>query len=560
MATDPLPEILNRDIPNPESPADEPTQISLDADPEAARTSLPGYSPPIAPIPINERSSTSIRSRTPIIPVVSPYTPPQASCGINATTVCVTTTSAEPTNTESSSSLHCIPADRISTRTNTVIVYTDTTTFYGNSTDYTPPYPPITTTPYCTPIALPLPSGTAGKPIITRPNKTIFTPTTTFVTTEKNPSVIFSPGPVPGYSSTNEAPAGVDPGGHQTVWPEDPDPDGNEPTKDAPKAAPKPTFTVTAGSDYVVIGDATFSGIKPGQTSTVVAGGVTFTIFPTAVVGEGVTVNKPAPAAPVTDIAPSPSKTNVGGLPISVSGSVVEIDGRTLTVPPKGTTTVINGEHVSLAPGTAIVGHSETFTWAAKSPVQSTDVFVAGGDMLTAIGSSILVLHSTTITYGPGIDKSVTTIDDDTITIAPSGIVVHSSTLGGPSADASDTAYEIVGGVTVTQLGSSIVIANGHTYTIGSGIDPLTTSLGGEAITIGPHGVVASSMTFDPNNGAAVTRTFEPKGTWTSDFPTETGSSNDNEDGEDEDDVAGTLRPDMLLMGVCIAIGFWVFT
>ena len=308
-------------------------------------------------------------------------------------------------------------------------------------------------------------------------------PTTTFVTTDKNPFVIYSPTSElpPGYSSTD--PVLNEPGQHTTAqdW-------GDEkPTKDAPKHSAKPTFTVTAGSDYVVIGDTTFSRIQPTQTTTVVAGGGTFTIFPTAVIGEGTTVARPAPAA---TIAPSPTSTNIAGLPISVSGSVVEIDGRTITIPPEGTTTLINGEHVSLDPGTVVVAGSETFTWADTS-VQPTQVRVVGGETVTGIGSTILVLHSTTITYGPG-------------------------------------------------------------------IDPITTPFGDGLATIGPKGFVFNSETFGPGDDPVVA-TFEAKGSQTSKVPVETGSNSDVDEHEDDDDAAGSMKPDVLFTGLSVFLAVWAF-
>ncbi|KAL6855135.1 hypothetical protein ACO1O0_006273 [Amphichorda felina] len=443
------------------------------------------------------------------------------------------------------------------------IIYTSTTTFYGDPADYTPPYPPIVTTPYCPwpKPSLPHPSVPAesGWPSHQRP-----LPTSTFVTTDKNPSVVFSRGPPPAYTDPGD-PGLHRPGHHTTAIPKDGD--DNQPVTDAPDRSPKPTFTVTAGPDYVVIGDTTFSGIKPTQTSTVVAGGGTFTIFPTAVIGEGVTVARPAAPA-TTDLAPSPTSTNLAGLPISVSGSVIEIDGRTLTIPPKGTTTLINGENVSLGRGTAVVAGSKTFTWA-DAPVLPTSVRVVGGETLTATGPTILVLHSTTITYGPGIDKSITTVDDDIITIAPSGIIVHGSTLGNPSADASDITHAVVGGVTITRLGSSIIAIDGHTYTVGSDTDPFTTSFAAGLVTIGPQGVVFNKMTYGLDDDSVVA-TFEAEGTRTSDLPVETGSSgssgsssnsSDDEDSneDDEDDAAGSVRPSVLFAGLSVAFGIWAF-
>jgi hypothetical protein len=371
--------------------------------------------------------------------------------------------------------------------------------------------------------------------------------TITFITTEKNPSVVFSPGAIPNYSSSKKPPI-TKPGQHKTAKPTNP---GNE----APR--PRPTYTVTAGPGSVIIGGTTFDGINPGQTRTVVAGGGTFTILPTAVVGEGVTVARPVPAEPTADFVPSPTSASVGGLPIWVSGSILEIDGRTMTIPPGGVTTNINGQPVSLGPGIIVVDGSETFTWPGQ-PALATDVLVVGGQMLTASGSAFFILNSTTLTYGPRIEETFTTVDDDTITVGPRGIIVDGSTLGGSTAGPSDVTYQVVGGVTVTQLGHSLKVIDGHTYTMGHGTEPITISAGGGLVTIvPPHGIVYNSLTFGQGSDAGViTATFEPNGTATDDFPTETGSDTGE---DDEDDMAAGRGPDILLAGLCAALVLWAF-
>lgn len=319
-------------------------------------------------------------------------------------------------------------------------------------------------------------------------------------------------------------------------------------------------FTVTAGQSQVIIGTSTVSNLKPGQTTTIVAGGGTFTIFPTAVVGEGVTVVKQAPVEQPTAVFPQPTSADVGGIGVSVSGSIIVADGTTLTVPPQGLSTVLDGRTISAGPGNIVVG-DETLS-VSSSPAQETNVFVQGGELLTAIGSSIVVLHSTTIMYGSGIDLTTFVADDDTIIIDESGIIIHDSTLGGPDAESTDTEYGLVGGVTITEIGSTIIVIGDQTFTIGSDVDTITTLIGGETLTIGPDGVTFGTLTLDHANDHTVVTTIKPSGTWLDDFPTETGavghgSGNGDGDGdgdEDEDDGAAILVPASITV-LCIAAG-----
>lgn len=529
------------DSPVPESSTSSSTEVhgTIETLPLPGETDWPSYHP---------SNSTRLTTRT------QPTTTYHCT---NNSTSCETSTSAiTPTTLPTTTSESCIPLDDGVTKTTISFIYTSTTTFFGNSTDYTAPFPPPTLPPYCDPTSLPAPPppefpapplpsepGSATFPVITRTKAP--QPTFTFITTEKNPSVVFSTGPIPGFTSPNANPPHGS-GEHKTVV--DPKPGD---TKAPGIASPRPTFTVTARPSQVIISDSTFGDLKPDQTKTVTVGHGTFTIFPTAVIGEGATVEKPVPADPTPDFVPSPTSTNIGGLPISISDSVAVVDGRTITIPSEGIATTINGEHLSLGRGTAVVASDNTFTWPVP-PSQRTDLVVAGADMLTAIGSSILVVHSTTITYGPdGVESSTLTVDDDTITIAPEGILIHGSTLGGPSAANTDTKYEVVGGVTVTKVGSTLIAIDDKTYTIGDDTEVTTTSFGGEEITIGPDGAVVGSMTFNGKDSDVVT-TIEATGTYADEQPTETGQSSNSED-EDEDDAGMALRPSSLLL-VCFCI------
>lgn len=460
----------------------------------------------------------------------------------------------------------CILFGQEDTPTIVSVVYTSTTTIYGNASDYlsyTHPYDPINFPPYCEETAsipqwdfapswrlhstrtkllsAPLPSfldDAKGLPFLERPS-------ITFVTTDKNPSVVFSTGPIPRYSQAGES-AHIS-GNHKSVV------DDGVDAPLIPVPQPRPVFTVTAGPDKVVIGKSTFINLKPSQTSIVVVDGATFTIYPTAIVGQGATVGKPSPAPEPTDFIPIPISTIVGGIGVSVSGSIIAVDGITLTIPPQGLVTTIKGENVIIGPGHVVIG-KEAFTWPAR-PAQETNIVVRNGGMVTAIGQSVVILHSITITYGPGFDLTTLVVDDDTITIAPSGVVIRGITLGGPSAALTDTKYEIVGGLTVTEVGSTLVVIGGTTYTIGQGAGMITTLIEGEPLTIGPDGLIFNSMTFGNKDSMALTTSIEPSGTWLENFPKETGAGHTNF--EDEDDASGRLKPDIIIV-LCIAFGVFV--
>ncbi|KAL7921654.1 hypothetical protein ACQKWADRAFT_118020 [Trichoderma austrokoningii] len=507
----------------------------------------------------------------------------------------ITTTSTEPCTP--------LPSDRAVTEYS--IVYTATVTFYGDSTDYTPSYSPIKTPNYCSPtgealitfystthvsnstatetVAPPTtvsPTADIGIPALVDPIPAITfsfdlpeiitqTPDATggddggiiftiqpfrsftrriitFITTDKNPAVVFSPEPTPDFSPTWIT--GIEDGVHKTADVIDSLPT-DTPVSDnrieSVKRPPAPTFHVTAGGDQVIINEQTVSGLKPSQTTTITVGNDVFTIFPTAIVGFGSTITKPAPQEISTPTSAVTSGV-LGGVPVIISGTKAVVDGATLSIPPQMATTTINGQKVVFGTGTIAVGH-ETLVFQDPLP-RPTHEIVTGGEMITAIGSSIIVLHSTTITYGAKIAPTQTTINGETISIGPRGISLYGTTVGGPSANSTNTEYEIVGGITVGKLLPSLVVVNGETYSINKDGDPSnveTTVIANQTITIGPSGLILSSQTLT-YPGSSVTATLSSP---MPDIPAETASQ-----GEDDESGAFSILQEMSAFYVCLAV------
>ncbi|UKZ73580.1 hypothetical protein TrVFT333_001227 [Trichoderma virens FT-333] len=288
------------------------------------------------------------------------------------------------------------------------------------------------------------------------------------------------------------------------------------------KAAAGSHVSTHRRGEQVIINSRTVSNLKP-------------------VVGLGSTITKPAPQATSPPI-PAATSGTLGGIPVIVSGTQAVIDGNTVRIPPQEATTSINGQRVVLGAGTIAVGRE---TLILPSP-QPTREIVTGGEMLTAIGTSLVVLHSTTITYGLNIAPNQTIINGETISIGPRGISLHGTTIGGPSANAKATEYEIVGGITVGKVLPSLVVVNGATYAINQDGDPNnfeTTVIDNQTITIGPSGLVVSSQTLT-YPGSSVTATLSSSNrALTPDFPVETGGHGNRED--DDESGASPWRRDV---------------
>ncbi|KAJ6786605.1 hypothetical protein PWT90_04685 [Aphanocladium album] len=515
-------------------------------------------------------TTTAEQNATEIIPTGNPSPPPNLPPGYTVTRLpCnATKTSAGPHAKPKSKAKCkggsmisivpvCTPLASSKTFTQYMVVHTSTVTFMGNRSDYTPPFAPLATPNYCNPNVYPavprLPdpesswngfmdpdptmiteiftiegqSITAEFPIVTPAIARV--PVTTFITTDKNPSVVFPSDPIPGYSQTWSVGGGNGNGYHTPVG------GGGAP---APVTV-VPSYTITAGPTSVVINSQTFT-VGPGSRSTVtVDGGGVFTIEPTAVVGQGASITRPPSVL-------GPSSSVLDGIPVTSAGPNLEIGGGTFAIPTSGPKIVqVNGKAVTINPtGVTIGGDSMGFLRPAPS-----DVIVAGGEMLTAIGRSVVVLHSITYTYGSGIAPVVQVINGDTIAIESTGVLVHGSTLGGVSAQPTDTEYEIVGGATIAKIPPSMVIVNGETYAVGPGANMKTIVIGDQTITMGPVGLVMATTTMKFPFDASVTTTIAGRATGDA-MPQETGTG--------EEDAAFSVRPDVRVGLTCLCIVFGV--
>lgn len=479
------------------------------------------------------------------------------------------------------------------------VIYTETLTWTDDPSDYIAPYPTMEVPTYCEPTTTSATSPPATKTTpkltsVTGPDdgwntycseqtngttsctsEPVFNPsfilttrpidltspligppdagapvTSTFFITSKNPSVVFPPEKTPDYG---QDPDDDDPPynpGNGNFPAETRPPSGPRPPQSAVNANP-PKVTITADPTQVIIGDHTLSNLKPGATTRVTVGGNEYEINPSQIVqADGKTINRPG-AGQALAVA-DPIKTSIGGVAINISGSQVVIGGYTYTIGSTPSTEVVQGHTIVISPtGIEFKGTDESVSFEANPPEQ-TGIIVAGGEMITAIGNSVIVIHEKTITYGPGISPRTETVDDDTIVIDEHGVTVHGTTIGGDGLAEDKTRYDVVGGATLTRVGPSKIVIRDVTYTVGPGTGTTTTFVGGEDVTIAPDGVTVATLTVPYPFGATVV-TAIPAPKTTDPSPQETA---DDDDDEDDEDGGGALRPGWA--GVCIAIGAWL--
>ncbi|KAL2137390.1 hypothetical protein VTI74DRAFT_11 [Chaetomium olivicolor] len=430
----------------------------------------------------------------------------------------------------------CQQSDLTVAPTSWSVVHTTTITWYGNPEDYTQPYPPISTprpTTSCV-VAVEPPrvtlsicasTGTESKyrtceVTLTTESynfgiQTTIVPPIIFLTTDKNPAVVFSTIKTPDYGvsqepKTRDNHASPTRAGGAVATP--PIYNSENPPQAISDSAHSPTptpITVAVQPTAVVINGNTIRDNPAQQTQVVIIAGQTFTIDPIRVVGGGATIDRPSATGGI--FVPTPTSTTLGGVPITLSSSIAIIGSSSFTLGPTSTTAIISSQTFTLLPTAIAISSSTLPLPILPSP---TEIVVAGGDLLTAVGRSVLIIHSTTLTYST---RTTLQVDDDTITLGPDGTIIishpedNSNSNNNPPATtltipAGSTQYALVGGATLTKIGASVVVIRSVTYTVGPGMTGTTTTVvGGETVTIAPTGVVVGSVSLGYPFGATTT-------------------------------------------------------
>ncbi|KAL3427349.1 f-box and wd domain protein [Phlyctema vagabunda] len=238
----------------------------------------------------------------------------------------------------------------------------------------------------------------------------------------------------------------------------------------------------------VIINGETYA--PNASPTTVVFDHQTFTVNPSQVIAPGTILDVPSQQSAIA--VPSPTLSVIGGVTISLGGSVAWIAGTSYTfgqgaIP---TTIVTKGKTISI--GSAGLGFAKTTVQPPSA--QPTAVLILGGDVYSAIGSSVAVIDGQSITYGSGIDQMTTVFNGEALTIGPDGITQSRTTLGGPSRP-TGTQIGIAGGLAVTEIGASIIVIQSTTFTIGPGADTITAVINGETIIADPNDIDIGTIT-----------------------------------------------------------------
>lgn len=185
---------------------------------------------------------------------------------------------------------------------------------------------------------------------------------------------------------------------------------------------------------------------------------------------------------------PDASTILVSGVSVAVGSSNAVVGGSTFQVGSGAPqqTIVVKGQTISIG-SQGVAFASTTIAPQSDQTPEPVNKVVVDPEIISVIGSTLAVIDGTSVTYGPGIPTQVEVVMGQTITIGPSGVSFDGSTLGGPSNIG--TQYGVVGGLSIAEIGSSIAVINGQTFTVGPGATPVTATISGHTITIGTGGV-----------------------------------------------------------------------
>jgi hypothetical protein len=242
------------------------------------------------------------------------------------------------------------------------------------------------------------------------------------------------------------------------------------------------SVTALPGASGVVLGGTTYSG---GPTaSPVVIGGHTWTILPSGggvVAPGGITV----PSEPT--ITPGPI-VNINGQSFSPNPnnpSQVIVSGETIQIPSQGSTIVTVAGSIYTVDQNGISQGSNTVAFAPAVP---TFIATSVDGIPVDVGTSLAIVSDSTVDIGAGATNTTLIFGSETVVAGPHGLEFPYTTIQPlPSS-------VVVSGMTI-EIQPSDAIIGGTTYFFNSST---VVTVSGQAITVGPSGIIFPSTTLSP--------------------------------------------------------------
>ncbi|KIX00048.1 uncharacterized protein Z518_10975 [Rhinocladiella mackenziei CBS 650.93] len=242
-----------------------------------------------------------------------------------------------------------------------------------------------------------------------------------------------------------------------------------------------------------------------------------------------------SPFATASPTPPPSITTTINNVPVVILPSNVVIGSQTVAIPTSAPTVVeANGVSFTVRPS-EIVAPAGTITIppiqqdeAVTSPVPSSTITTAVGQLTFTVGPTVAIISGTTYRIGQGAPATTITVDGTQVSIGSNGVGLPSTTLGPGGVAGSPFIIYTVEGLTFS-VDSSEAVVSGTTYRIGSNAPQIITTIGGESVSFGPGGVGLESTTIIPT--AASSKTTKSSSKSTSALASATQSASPSSDG-----------------------------
>ena len=235
------------------------------------------------------------------------------------------------------------------------------------------------------------------------------------------------------------------------------------------------------------MGRSTTIALSSGS-GTITYNGQVLTVKPSEVIGPSTTIALSAPGGN----GGSPTVVTTGGLTFAIGPSAAVLGSSTYSfIPGKTPATIMtHGEAVLVGSNGVQFGNIHV-PIPTGSPSFSA---VSQGDLTFSVAPSVVVLGGHTDSIKADMAPITTVIDGHTISIGPKGVGLASTTIALPSPKPSFS-LATEGGLTFSVAPSEVVVRS-KTFSITPKEAPVTTSIDGQIMTIGPKGIHLQGATL----------------------------------------------------------------
>lgn len=281
--------------------------------------------------------------------------------------------------------------------------------------------------------------------------------------------------------------------------------------------------TYTMGVSGLVAGQTTLPLPLEMTTPAIVsAGGQIFSVYPSSLEAQGMTVVRPANARPSHFVykdqtytlnpsqllvpdnliplpTPPPSaaveRFVYAGKTFTIDDSRVIAPSTLLTIAPGQSNVVIDGQTLTVQPS-QVIAPSTTIAISpiARAMITTPPTVITVDGVAISICPSAAFIGSETHSFVPGQRRKDIEYRGRTLTLDLQDIRVDDTTIPVPKAQPS---FSLVtkGAVTLSVASSEVVLSD-YTYHLSGGMVPITTRINGQSVVIGPSGVFLSGTTL----------------------------------------------------------------